>query len=82
MTANEKRLMMLKKIINSDNAGIDILYEKLNKDHCCCGIIAKDVIKAMALVTTKYIPDDPILVGLIGIMTAEAVHNVFDKEDK
>lgn len=82
MTANEKRLMMLKKIINSDNSGIDILYEKFNKNHYSRDVTSKDIMEAMASVTIKYLHDDPISAMLFGIMAAEAVDNVFNKEDK
>lgn len=68
MTSNEKRLMMLKKIINSDNEGIDILYNKLTKENCKDrGITQADITYAAAHVFAEMSVEDPELMVLMPI---------------
>ena len=68
MTSNEKRLMLIKKIINSDNDGINILYDRLTKS-CCkdSNITEEDIAQAAAHVFAEMSVEDPELIVLMPI---------------
>lgn len=84
MTSNEKRLMMLKKIINSDNDGINILYDRLTKSTCKDrNITEEDIVQATAHVFAKMSVDDPELILLTPIFAhgvSEAIKILFKEE--
>ena len=84
MTSNEKRLMMLKKIINSDNDGIDILYDKLTKS--CCknkNITSDEITRAAAHVFAEMSVEDPELMVLMPIFAhgISEILKILFKED-
>lgn len=84
MTSNEKRLMLLKKIINSDNNGIDILYERLTKPACKDkNITEEDINQAAAHAFAEMSVKDPSLILLMPTLaygTSKIIKILFKEE--
>jgi len=84
MTSNEKRLMLLKKIINSDNDGINILYDRLTTPTCKDrNITEEDIAQATAHAFAEMSVDDPELILFTPIFAhgvSEAIKILFKEE--